>query len=219
MRLTRPSRTQERLDVLTMLCRKQSCRFLVVAEPQIRNYSQTSKLKQERRKMMPSSNSFHRIDDEHKQIVEKYISVRPVPLGAIARDLGLNVKISALERGQSGLIEYRDGAYTIKINRHETRERQRFTLAHEIAHFLLHHDIIATTGQIADNVLYRSGQSEQIEYEANRLAADLIMPNDLLFSDLSEMGVPVTDEVIERLAQEWQVSKAAMEIRLSSYAA
>ena len=51
---------------------------------------------------MPSSNSFHRIDDEHKQIVEKYISVRPVPLGAIARDLGLNVKVSALERGQSG---------------------------------------------------------------------------------------------------------------------
>ena len=163
---------------------------------------------------MPSSKKFHQINDEHKQVVEKYISVRPVPLGAIARDLGLNVRVSALERGQSGLIEYGDGAYTIKINRHETRERQRFTLAHEIAHFLLHRDIIATAGKIADNVLYRSGQPEQIEYEANRLAAELIMPNDLLFSDLSEMGVPVTDEVIERLAQEWQVSKAAMEIRL-----
>ena len=68
-------------------------------------------------------------------------------------------------------------------------------------------------------MLYRSGQPERIEYEANRLAADLIMPINLVQSDLAKIGVPVSDTVIERLAQEWQVSKAAMEIRLSSYEA
>ena len=69
--------------------------------------------------------------------------------------------------------------------------------------------------QIVDNVLYRSGEPEQIEYEANRLAADLIMPDDLVLADLAALGVAISDDVIERLAQEWQVSKAAMEIRLS----
>lgn len=165
---------------------------------------------------MPSD-ELNKVNEEHRQIIQLHTSKKPVPLGAIAKDLGISVKISALERGRSGLIEYNDGAYTIKINRYETRERQRYTLAHEIAHFLLHSDIIEASGEIVDNVLYRSGQPELVEYEANRLAADLIMPNDYVFSDLTAVGVPVTEEVIERLAHEWQVSKAAMEIRLSSY--
>ena len=168
--------------------------------------------------MMPSD-ELNRVNEEHRQIIQLHTSKKPVPLGAIAKDLGISVKISALERGRSGLIEYNNGAYTIKINRYETRERQRYTLAHEIAHFLLHRDIIEASGEIVDNVLYRSGQPEIVEYEANRLAADLIMPNDYVFSDLTAVGVPVTEEVIERLAHEWQVSKAAMEIRLSSYLA
>ena len=162
---------------------------------------------------MPSR-EFYRMSEENREIVLNHTSKKPVPLGAIAQELGIDVKLSALERGRSGLIECVNGKYTIKINRHETRERQRYTLAHEIAHFLLHRDIIDASGEIIDNVLYRSGQPEQIEYEANRLAADLIMPDNFIRSDLSTVGFPVTDEVIERMAREWQVSKAAMEIRL-----
>ena len=167
---------------------------------------------------MPSP-EFDRIDAHDRSIVERHLQDKPVRLGVLAQDLGINVKLSALGRGLSGLIESKDGNYTIKINRHETRERQRFTLAHEIAHFLLHRDVIDLNGEIRDNVLYRSGQPERLEYEANRLAADLIMPIDQVQSDLTSIGVPVSDAVIERLAQDWQVSKAAMEIRLSSYQA
>lgn len=162
---------------------------------------------------------FHGIAQQDRSIVEERLREKPVRLGMLAKELGINVKLSALGRGLSGLIESRDGSYTIKINRHETRERQRFTLAHEIAHFLLHREVIDSDGEIRDNVLYRSGQPERLEYEANRLAADLIMPIDRVQSDLATLGVPVSDAVIERLAQEWQVSKAAMEIRLSSYQA
>ncbi len=167
---------------------------------------------------MPSP-LFRRIAAHDRSIVERQLRDKPVRLGLLARELGINVKLSALGRGLSGLVESKDGGYTIKINRHETRERQRFTLAHEIAHFLLHREVIDANGEIRDNVLYRSGQPERLEHEANRLAADLIMPNDLVQSDLASIGVPVSDAVIERLAQEWQVSKAAMEIRLSSYQA
>ena len=164
---------------------------------------------------MPS-NEYARISEEHRTSIAKYTCQRPVPLGAMANDLGVAVKVAALERGRSGLIERSNGSYRIKVNRYETRERQRYTLAHEIAHFLLHQDRINASGAIVDNVLYRSGETEQIEYEANRLAADLIMPDDLVQADLAALGIPISDEVIERLAREWQVSKAAMEIRLSS---
>jgi Zn-dependent peptidase ImmA (M78 family) len=136
----------------------------------------------------------------------------------MARSLGIDVKLSTMKPGQSGKIQREaDGRYVIRINRHETRERQRFTLAHEISHFLLHRDEIdRLAGGIVDNVLYRSGASEQKEFEANRLAADLIMPNEAVFSELEALGTPVSDEIIDKLAEIFRVSKAAMEIRLST---
>ena len=116
---------------------------------------------------MPSR-EYRRIRPEHQKIVKRHLAVKPVPLGALARDLGIEVKLSALEPGKSGMIEQIDDGYRIKINRYETRERQRFTLAHEIAHFLLHQEKIDEMGGIVHNVLYRSGLPKRKEYEANR---------------------------------------------------
>ncbi len=166
---------------------------------------------------MKISKEFARISGDHKAIVERHLEAKPVRLGELARELGISVKVSALERGRSGLIKAEGDSYVIKINRHETRERQRFTLAHEIAHFLIHRDIIDDQGEIVDNVMYRSGNPEAVEYEANRLAADLIMPGERIQADLGYLDVPVTEDVISKLASDWQVSKAAMEIRLTSY--
>lgn len=166
-----------------------------------------------------SRSMLDRIPPEARSVIGEYLKEKPVKLGKLAERLGIKVKLSSLGRGISGLIEHENDEYTIKINRHETRERQRFTLAHEIAHFLLHRNVIVDNGEIRDNVLYRSGQPEQLEYEANRLAAEIIMPIEYIKSDLDALAAPVSDIVIERLAQEWQVSKAAMEIRLSPYEA
>jgi Zn-dependent peptidase ImmA (M78 family) len=125
-----------------------------------------------------------------------------------------------MNTGVSGQITREDGHYLIRVNRHEARERQRFTIAHELAHFLLHKSVIDSSPDgIKDNVLYRSGEPERIEYEANRLAADIVMPMALVQKVLQEEfdGV-VTEATIESLAARFQVSKAAMEIRLSTFA-
>jgi Zn-dependent peptidase ImmA (M78 family) len=140
----------------------------------------------------------------------------PVMLGALAAELGITVKLSSLPTGISGQIERADAGYEIKINRHETRERQRFTLAHEIAHFLLHREYIdAAEGGIKDNVLYRSGAPHRIEFEANRLAADLVMPPFKIDEELSRFEGELSESEIEVLARRFGVSKAAMEIRIS----
>lgn len=166
-----------------------------------------------------SSGELGKVEPAMAEIVKRFLRQKPVPLGAMARELGLKVKLSALGPGKSGSIGRVGDHYVIKINRYETRERQRFTLAHEISHFLLHRDLIDRVGEIEDNVLYRSGQPENVEFEANRLAAELVMPSEILFEEIENLAVPVTDDVIEKFARQWQVSKAAMEIKLSPISA
>ncbi|HCM3005245.1 TPA: ImmA/IrrE family metallo-endopeptidase, partial [Klebsiella pneumoniae] len=93
--------------------------------------------------------------------------------------------------------------------------RQRFTLAHEIAHFLLHRDRIGDG--ITDDILYRSKLSDFMEVQANRLAADILMPGHLLEKKLLELTQTVElrdEQKIERLAEVAGVSTTAIKIRL-----
>lgn len=164
------------------------------------------------------SDEYKSLDGDQLAIVEKYLNDYPVKLGSLAHELGVVVKVAKLPTGVSGQISNESGQYTIRVNRNEARERQRFTIAHELSHFLLHRDIIdASPDGITDTVLYRSGASERIEYQANRLAADLVMPlnmvNEKLQNDYDDI---VIEAAIESLAASFQVSKAAMEIRLST---
>lgn len=167
-----------------------------------------------------TSREYRRLEGPQKEILEQYLSEYPVKLGKIAKELGVSIKVSSMSTGVSGQIMKEDGNYTIRVNRHEARERQRFTIAHELAHFFLHRTVIDSSPDgIKDNVLYRSGEPERIEFEANRLAADIVMPMSLVEKVLQEEfdGV-VTERTIESLAARFQVSKAAMEIRLSTFA-
>lgn len=150
-----------------------------------------------------------------RQDIDGFLAALPIKLGAIAERLGVKVLLSTLPRGTSGQIGQEDGEFVIRINRHEAKHRQRFTLAHELAHFLLHRERIVEEGGWSENVLLRApNQPIQIEYEANRLASDLVMPSHLLEKATAEYNGPMTSEVIEDLARRFGVSTAAMEIKL-----
>jgi Zn-dependent peptidase ImmA (M78 family) len=162
----------------------------------------------------PPSREYLNLPAEVREKIEDLLEEYPVRLGAIAKRLGIKVLLSTLPRGTSGQIGQEDGEFVIRVNRHEAKHRQRFTLAHEIAHFLLHHDRIVEEGGWSENVLLRSGQPMQIEYEANRLASDLVMPTALLEKATADYFGPMTSEAIEDLARRFGVSTAAMEIKL-----
>lgn len=139
----------------------------------------------------------------------------PVKLGSLARDLGIDVFKSSLDPGISGLIEPSPDApsgFQIKINRHEAPVRQRFTLAHEISHFLLHQAYIQSG--VVDNTMYRSKLSDRKEVEANKLASDLIMPYDLVSRASKRLQTLPVEDRISELAQNFRVSEQAMRIRL-----
>lgn len=163
--------------------------------------------------MMTDFSYAYRIPAELLSVLHVHTSKAPVKVGALATSLGLKVVLASLPMNISGLIQPDDdGHFIIKVNRFESKERQRFTIAHEIAHFLLHRDQI--DNGIIDSVLYRSKLSSRIEAEANKLAADIVMPSDAVFAAMARFGGKLSDNDISDLASEFGVSRQAMGIRV-----
>lgn len=163
----------------------------------------------------PTSREYTSLEPNLRRVIDEYLSEYPVKLGALAERLGVKVLLSTLPRGTSGQIGQENGVFVIRINRHEVKQRQRFTLAHELAHYLLHRDRIIAEGGWSENVLLRApNQPIEIEYQANRLASDLVIPSHLLEKATADYTGPMTSEVIDDLARRFGVSTAAMEIKL-----
>lgn len=160
---------------------------------------------------MMTSREWDAVSDAEKSIILKYQNEFPVKVGTLAKELGVDVKISTLTAGISGEIRLVDNVVVIKVNRHDVKERQRFTIAHEIAHFLLHKDKISDG--IVDDILYRSRLSDELEQQANRLAADIIMPWALIKKSLEKINADKAEEKIEIVSKLAEVSLTAMKIR------
>ena len=149
--------------------------------------------------------------NEQMAIIRKHQAQPPVDLIAIARDLGLSIfRARGWQDDLSGLIKAdpkNPDHYNIYVNAIHHERRRRFTIAHEMAHFILHRELIGDG--IADDALYRSRLSNKIEAEANRLAADILMPLHLI-NPLIDKGI----SDIQNLAERFNVSASAMSIRL-----
>ncbi len=156
-----------------------------------------------------------RIDPAEAEIVSRYTATFPVKVGELAAALGLKVVTAPLEPKISGLIRpsaEAQAGFEIKVNKYEIPERQRFTIAHEIAHYLLHRDDIGNG--VVDSILYRSGLTSRKDVEANRLAAAIIMPASLVARETKRFGGATRPGVADELAQLFRVSTPAMKVRL-----
>ncbi len=134
----------------------------------------------------------------------------PVALGDICKALGL--KVVQVEESDTfcGSIQQADDRgreYTIKVNRYHHPNRQRFTIAHEVAHWLEHRHLIGDG--IVDDELHRSGLPSKIEREANRIAADILMPDALI-----EVLERECLDNVEDMARRLRVSKTALATKL-----
>ena len=146
----------------------------------------------------------------------------PVPVERIAKSLGVRLEYAPLDDELSGLAHIRDGVAIIAINTLHAANRQRFTLAHELAHIQLHHDelervVHVDRGSLRRDALAAAGV-DPIEIEANAFAAELLMPKALLESALQGRSVDLEDDsAVLVLTKRFRVSDAAMRYRLSSF--
>lgn len=164
-----------------------------------------------------STREWETVERKYRDICAPYLDELPVRVGRLAGDLGLSVSAATLRTGVSGEIrpdQNSPSGFTIRVNRHENKYRQRFTVAHEISHFLLHRNLIQNG--ITDNVLYRSTLSSEVEAQANRLAADILMPRDSLNEWIkNNIGRAVSEEDLPEISEATFVSKVALKIRLN----
>lgn len=153
------------------------------------------------------------------------LSIRniPVPVERIARALGAQVRFSPLDEELSGLICIKDGIPIIGVNTLHHPHRQRFTIAHEIAHLQLHREHITSAVHVdkrfAESVLKRDAASatgtEWLEIEANHFAAALLMPKHVLVEMLTASPIDIDDEgPLEELSRKFHVSKATLQFRI-----
>lgn len=158
----------------------------------------------------------------------------PVDLELICEKLGVETKTSTgWDKSHSGEITVDSNRNIhIWVNGFDAPNRQRFTLAHEIAHLI--NDIIPDLDDIGVNdsfkdedfTLNRDGRQDPVEYRANDYAARLLMPKPLiiqhgkqLIKRLKEVlnvdKVPL-NKFISGMSAEFKVSEQAMEIRLKN---
>jgi Zn-dependent peptidase ImmA (M78 family) len=152
------------------------------------------------------------------------ISDLPVDVIKIAEELGLTVNVTALDEGVSGLLikQNLDGeTANIFANRAESPKRRRFTIAHEIGHYVLSHEF-DSTGIHVDRGIHaiprrsKLSKAEPKEVEANQFAAALLMPAQLVQDAVDELGLPLFEYQVTDLADRFEVSEQAMTIRLGT---
>jgi Zn-dependent peptidase ImmA (M78 family) len=152
------------------------------------------------------------------------ISELPIPVEKIAMQLNITISYEPFDGNMSGLL-YRDETHTIiGVNSEESKQRQRFTIAHELGHFILHegdqihvdHDFRVNFRDLNSSLAINTN-----EIEANAFAAALLMPENIVkdtFDNIVSDGVDSfsdnSEEEIAQLARMFNVSQKALLIRL-----
>ena len=94
-------------------------------------------------------------------------------------------------------------------------ERQRFTIAHELGHFILHRSQKQSFNCDSQSVHTGIDGLRQIEREADEFAGNLLMPGDLLREWISNQRIDL--HVLSAIAKRFQVSFEALCIRFIKF--
>src|SRR6202166_665518 len=159
-----------------------------------------------------------KITDTVETLLQRFEVRRPpVPVDKIAKTLNLLLAALPADDEISGAIVRKDGRVVIVVNPAHHINRQRFTIAHELGHYFLHEGL---EEHVDENfrVAWRNADSSKainwIEIEANRFAAELLMPTRFLELDLNSLE-NIDKRTVALLATKYIVSPEAMKIRLS----
>lgn len=160
------------------------------------------------------------IEKKAQEILSDHNLLRfPVDPLKVARALNIkvmNAKFS--DPNISGVISKRGSEVHILLDYDDISARKRFSIAHEIGHYVLHMKA-ADDYEIVDNEdnfrttshdLDDWDDERRMEWEANIFAAALLMDEELVRKEWE------LEKDIKILAWKFQVSESAMAVRLSS---
>jgi Predicted Zn peptidase len=138
-----------------------------------------------------------------KELREKYS--RPnQPLSEVYKQIFEEVGISVQYAQVGEHAEKCDGKWKITLPVDTSTARDNFTIAHELGHIVLKHRLNE------HDKIHRSGSCTTEEIQANRFAAEFLMPKDEFSRAAQEFNF---DE--RKLADKFEVSKTAVLVRMS----
>jgi Zn-dependent peptidase ImmA (M78 family) len=155
------------------------------------------------------------------------VKTPPIPIEVLIRRQGISIARKHLADETSGFVyvDAKTDSTVIGLNVSHSKTRQRFTLAHELGHFLMH----KTSGGhlhvdekdffVRFRDKHSKDGSDQQEREANAFAAELLMPTSFLERDVKHLkdGVSISDEkAIRTMANRYGVSLQALLFRLGN---
>ncbi len=159
--------------------------------------------------------------DSTKAFIEKNensFKSYPINIEEIVRNEKINIIEHEFNDEASGILVISDENITIGIDKNSGNERKRFTIAHELGHYVLHNE---RSNMFVDKVFFRkksdgyTSKEEKIEIEANYFAANILMPEKLIFQAISNLTCDLyEDETVSKLAKDFNVSSSAMLYRL-----
>lgn len=177
---------------------------------------------------MPEGHSFKgdpRISDRQRAKLREFCSALDGNVVELANDLGLKVFEEDLLPYERGFLEKApslgsQSGWVVRINKHDRPETQKFTVAHELGHFVLHGARLAgldmldgrvnrNTDAALDPFSYLEDRDRMMEAEANAFAASLLMPKNLFEPAVARLSRDVSD-----IARLFAVSEGAVVWRM-----
>ena len=117
----------------------------------------------------------------------------PVNVWLLAKELNYPVyQASFRNENISGGITFNAyGNGKIYVNHNDSSFRQRFTIAHEISHAVLHSEKYKQNGILEQIDMFRTGRGtgNELELEANEFTVALLMPENLVRKYWSHWGL------------------------------
>lgn len=160
-----------------------------------------------------------KIDEKVRELLARFrVRRAPVPVEQIAKKVGIKIAAVPAEDDISGAIIRKGTRVVIAVNTSHHPNRQRFTVAHELGHYYFHHGLEEHVDQNF-RIAWRNSDSSKavdwLEIEANRFAAELLMPTEFLTRDLDALQ-KIEKRTVALLASRYRVSPEAMKIRLTN---
>lgn len=147
---------------------------------------------------------------------EHKVTVPAVDVFRIIEENNIKLVREEMDDTDSGFLLIQGGNSTIALNASHHPNRQRFTAAHECGHYFLHCKGAKDDKFFVDQTFQRNQKAyagtTQIEIQANRFAAELLMPEMMVVGAVGDNSISDLD--ISLLALRFEVSEQAMALRL-----
>lgn len=120
---------------------------------------------------------------------------------------GVRLEYVNMDSTLSGSLSKQGDIWLIRVNQLHSKTRQRFSIAHELGHFIYHKD---DEKEFVDTTFFRGLNSDNLEYTANKFASELLMPEEQVRQLIDKDNV----RGVAELAAKFNVSSAAMLYRV-----